>query len=378
LSFTTDTETLIKESYVIFIAVGTPSKADGSADLSGVYSVAATIGKAINDYKIIVTKSTVPIGTTHKVKKIISDLTSVEFDVVSNPEFLKEGAAVSDFMRPDRVILGCESEKAKQVMTQLYAPFTRTGNPIIVTDIKSSEMIKYGSNAMLAVRISFMNDMAKLCEKVGADVEKVRKGMGADSRIGPKFLYPGIGYGGSCFPKDISAILYLSRQKDSKLSIIEATHEINENQKRLMVDKMEALFGDLKGLTVAILGLSFKPNTDDVREAPAHIIVNSLLAKGAKVRCYDPVATENFKKTHPEGEALVYCNGLYDAVTGADAACLCTEWHELQRPDFAKIKELMNGNALFDGRNVWNSSDIKTLGFRYEGVGRPIIEGESK
>ena len=374
LSFSTDIPSSVKNVSVVFMAVGTPQGDDGNANLSYLEKAAYEVAKSINGFTVIVDKSTVPVGTAKKIQKIFDENSKYEAVVVSNPEFLKEGDAINDFMKPERIIIGTNNEKARKIMHEIYKPFVRSRDRIIDMDPQSAELTKYASNAFLATRISFMNDIAKLCEKVGADVEKVRQGMGSDSRIGPKFLYPGIGYGGSCFPKDISAILYLSKQVDSKLSVIDATHNVNENQKRLMVDKMEKVFGDLKNLTVGILGLSFKPNTDDIREAPSHIIVDTLLQKGATVKCYDPIAMENFKKEHPESERLIYCNDLYETADEADALCLCTEWHELQRPDFAKIKNIMKGNALFDGRNVWNTEEIQKHGFRYEGVGRPIIE----
>jgi UDPglucose 6-dehydrogenase len=378
LFFTTDVIEAVKDVEIIFIAVGTPQGDDGNADLSALRSAAKSVAKAIKGFTVIVNKCTVPVGTADEVQKIFDDNSEHEVVVVSNPEFLKEGNALNDFMKPERIIIGTNDDRARDILHEVYQPFVRSRDRIIDMDPRSAELTKYASNSFLAARISFMNDISNLCDVIGADVEMVRKGMGSDSRIGPKFLYPGIGFGGSCFPKDLSALLYLSRKMDTPLQIVEATPRINETQKSLIVNKLNNYFDDLKGKTIGILGLAFKPNTDDIREAPSHIIVEKLIKAGAKVQCYDPVAMANFKKEHPENENLIYCNNLYEATENADAVCLCTEWHELQRPDFKRIKELMNGNALFDGRNVWSRKEVKKYGFRCEYIGRPLINVDKK
>lgn len=373
IRFSTDLAPSVKGVAVVFMAVGTPQGEDGNADLSALFAAAEQVADAIDGFTVIVDKSTVPVGTADRVQEIFNRRARHEAVVVSNPEFLKEGDAINDFMRPERVIIGTSDERARRIMHELYQPFVRSRERIIDMDARSAELTKYASNAFLATRISFMNNIARLCEIVGADVELVRKGMGSDSRIGPKFLYAGTGYGGSCFPKDISALLYLSHEKDVYLDVVEATDAANRRQKRVLVEKLERRFGDLRGRVIAVLGLAFKPNTDDIREAPARVVVQELLERGAVVRAYDPVAMDNFMAVFPPSAQISYFDNLYDTVTGADAACLVTEWHEFQRPDFARVRKLMRGNTLLDGRNVWNVGEIRENGFYYEGIGRPII-----
>jgi len=373
IRFSTDLAPSVKGVAVVFMAVGTPQGEDGNADLSALFAAAEQVADAIDGFTVIVDKSTVPVGTADRVQEIFNRRARHEAVVVSNPEFLKEGDAINDFMRPERVIIGTSDERARRIMHELYQPFVRSRERIIDMDARSAELTKYASNAFLATRISFMNNIARLCEIVGADVELVRKGMGSDSRIGPKFLYAGTGYGGSCFPKDISALLYLSHEKDVYLDVVEATDAANRRQKRVLVEKLERRFGDLRGRVIAVLGLAFKPNTDDIREAPARVVVQELLDRGAVVRAYDPVAMDNFMAVFPPSAQISYFDNLYDTVTGADAACLVTEWHEFQRPDFARVRKLMRGNTLLDGRNVWNVGEIRENGFYYEGIGRPII-----
>lgn len=372
ITFTTDIDAAVKGVKVIFMAVGTPQGDDGNADLKYLEQATKTVASSIDGDVIVVHKSTVPVGTASKMQEIYNKESKYKVSVVSNPEFLKEGDAINDFMKPERIIIGTNDETTRATMHELYSPFVRTRDRIIDMDPVSAELTKYASNAFLATRISFMNDLSRLCDLVGADIELIRRGMGSDSRIGPKFLYPGIGYGGSCFPKDISAILYLSRSLDSRLSIVEETSNVNDTQKGVIVDKMLRHFKSLNGMTVAVLGLAFKPNTDDTREAPAKVIIRRLKENGVSVRAYDPVAQENFKNEFPEDSNLKYCNGLYETVTGADAAILCTEWKEFQQPDFEKISKLMKGKALFDGRNVWSRKETARCGFRLEGIGRPV------
>lgn len=374
IRFCTDLTSSVKGVSVVFLAVGTPQGEDGNADLRALWAAAKQVAEAIDGFTVIVDKSTVPVGTAEQVQQIFNQYAKHEAVVVSNPEFLKEGDAINDFMRPERIIIGTSDERARRIMHELYQPFVRSRERIIDMDPCSAELTKYASNAFLATRISFMNNIARLCEIVGADVELVRKGMGSDSRIGPKFLYAGTGYGGSCFPKDISALLYLSQQKNVLLDVVQATDNTNRRQKRILVEKLQRRFGDLQDRIIAVLGLAFKPNTDDIREAPARIIVQELLKQGAIIRAYDPVAMDNFKEVYPPSHQLQYFDNLYDTVTGADAACLVTEWHEFQRPDFARIRKLMRGNTLLDGRNIWNISEIRNNGFYYEGIGRPIIK----
>ena len=372
LRFTTDVAQAVSDVEVIFVAVGTPPKEDGSADLSYVWDVARTIGKHATDFTVVVDKSTVPVGTADRVLEILHETgPGKDFAVVSNPDFLKEGDAVNDFRKPSRVVIGTNNEKARELMRYLYAPFVRTRERIQVMDARSAEVTKYACNAMLATRISFMNEMAKLCDRVGADVQDVRLGMGWDERIGSRFLFPGVGYGGSCFPKDVKAIVSTAREHGVALSIMEAVEDVNAAQKKLLAQYvLEHFGGDVKGKVVALWGLAFKPHTDDVREAPAYTIARTLLDAGASVRLHDPVARHTFAQQLPEGEGVVYCDHNYDAVEGADALCLVTEWPAYRRPDFRRVKELMRDAAIFDGRNIWAPEVIREFGFKYYGIGR--------
>ncbi len=372
IRFSTDIEGAIQAADVVFVAVGTPPAQDGSADLSAVYKVAEAFGKTIDRYKVIVNKSTVPVGTADKVREIVSGLTKQPFAVASNPEFLKEGAAISDFMKPDRVIIGTDDARARELLKQLYAPFVRTQDRIQLMDPRSAELTKYAANAMLATRISFMNDLALLAEKVGADIEAVRKGVGSDSRIGPKFLYPGPGYGGSCFPKDLSALVFLADQLDHDLDVIRAAERVNARQKKVLAHKVQKHFGlDLKGKTVAVWGLAFKPETDDIRESPALVLIDELLSMGANVRAHDPQAMANIAAIY--GDRITLAPTMYDAAEGADALVLVTEWHEFRAPDFPRLKTIMRTPALFDGRNIWPVEEVARVGFSYEGIGRRPI-----
>jgi UDPglucose 6-dehydrogenase len=369
LSFTTDIVAAVRGADVVFIAVGTPSAHDGSADLSQVLGAAEAIGRAITGFTVVVTKSTVPVGTAQKIKDAIGKVTQQPFAVGSNPEFLKEGDAVNDFMKPDRVIIGSDDSRAIDVLRHLYAPFVRTNDRILTMDALSAELTKYASNAYLATRISFMNDVANLCERVGADVEMVRRGMGMDPRIGPKFLFPGVGYGGSCFPKDVKAAMHTARERGGSLEILEAVHRVNERQKGVLADKIvKRLGGSVDGKTIAVWGLAFKPGTDDVREAPALTVIDKLLAGGARVHAHDPVANECAQKLL--GDRIRYFDNNYDAADGADALALLTEWHQFRRPNFKRLKERMRGPHLFDGRNIWEPDEVRALGFTYEGIGR--------
>jgi len=376
ISFITDIKKAVEESLVIFIAVGTPPNEDGSADLQYVLTVAKDIGKYINGYKVVVDKSTVPVGTADLVKKTIkAELKKRElnydFDVVSNPEFLKEGMAIEDFMKPDRIIVGTDSEKAKNIMNDLYSSFTFRSNRIIFMNIRSAELTKYTANAMLATKISFINEIANLCEKVGANVEDVRIGIGSDSRIGYKFLYPGIGYGGSCFPKDIKALIKISQENNSSSQILEAVENVNYKQKRVMIDKICAHFGeDLKDKVFAIWGLSFKPMTDDVREAPSIIIINELVKRGAKIQAYDPKAIKEAKKVFGNNPFIKYFNDQYQALGNADALVLITEWRQFRHPDFQKIKNRLKQKVIFDGRNQYDPEKTKANGFTYFCIGK--------
>ncbi|WP_101689929.1 UDP-glucose dehydrogenase family protein [Dysgonomonas massiliensis] len=377
LKFTTDLSSVINDVDIIFSAVGTPPDEDGSADLRYVLDVARTIGQNLNKYIVVVTKSTVPVGTAQKVKSVIREeldkrgKTDIEFDVASNPEFLKEGAAVQDFMRPDRVVVGTESEKAKKMMEKLYSPFMLNNYRIIFTDIPSAEMIKYAANAMLATRISFMNDIANLCEIVGADVNMVRKGIGTDTRIGTKFLYAGCGYGGSCFPKDVKAIIKTGEKYGYKLELLEAVENVNERQKHILFQKlMDYYDGDIKGKTIALWGLSFKPRTDDMREAPSLVLVDQILKAGGRVKAYDPIAIEEAKRRI--GDVITYSKDAYDATVDADAILLVTEWNEFRLPSWSVIKKTMKKPVVFDGRNIYNKNELKELGFDYSGIGISI------
>jgi len=369
LTFSTDLKSAVEVSDVCFIAVGTPQGEDGSCDLQYVLGVAKEIAQAMNSYKVIVDKSTVPVGTAEKVSKLIKEYTSHPFDVVSNPEFLKQGNAVDDFLHPDRVVIGSNSEKATRIMQEIYSPFFRTGNRVIVMDVKSAEMTKYAANSFLAAKISFMNEIANLCEKVGADAEMVRVGISTDSRIGNKFLFPGIGYGGSCFPKDVKALIKTGAENDCKMTIIEAADRVNKQQRINFVNKIKNKFGNnLSGLTFALWGLAFKPKTDDMREAPAITVVNELLACGAKISAYDPKAVESAKFHF--ADRITYAKSSYDAVTDADALILLTEWNEFRRPDFEKVKSLLKNPVIFDGRNQYDAERLKEKGFEYYQIGK--------
>jgi UDPglucose 6-dehydrogenase len=370
LTFTTDTDDAVKRSLVCFIAVGTPPDEDGSSDLRAVLAVARAIGSAMNGFKVIVDKSTVPVGTARRVSEAVRGETDHPFDVVSNPEFLKEGAAIDDFLKPDRVVVGCDDPRTAEIMKELYAPFVRTGKPILSMDVASAELTKYAANAMLATRISFMNEIAELCERLGANVNDIRKGIGLDSRIGPSFLFSGIGYGGSCFPKDVKALVKTAELAGYDLKVLKAVEAVNENQKRWALRKMEAHFGaDLTGKTVAIWGLSFKPNTDDMREAPAIVVIEGLLERGATVRVTDPVAMNEAR--HHFGERVTYCDDHYGAVDGSDALIVCTEWNQFRNPDFDRLRSLLKEPVIFDGRNIFSASHLPEKGFHYVCVGRP-------
>ena len=373
LTFTNDLKTAVEKSLVCFIAVGTPQGEDGSADLKYVYQVAEDIGKSINGYKVIIDKSTVPVGTAEQVTKIIKSHTTEEFDVVSNPEFLKQGAAVDDFLKPDRVIIGSNSQRATEIMQELYAPFLRTGNPVIIMDVKSAEMTKYAANSFLAVKISYANEIANICEKVGADAEMVRIGMCADKRIGSQFLFPGLGYGGSCFPKDVKALLKTAKDNDCSYQLLQSADDVNKKQRQIFINKILKRFGnDLKGKTFAVWGLAFKPKTNDMREAPAITIINALLEKGAKVQAYDPKAFDSAEFYFKD--RIIYAKSAYDALEGADAMLLLTEWNEFRRPDFERIKSLLKTPVIFDGRNQYNGKRLLEAGFEYYCVGRNFKE----
>ena len=372
LHFTTDLTEVLDDVEVVFSAVGTPPDEDGSADLKYVLAVAHQFGQYINKYTILVTKSTVPVGTAKKVKAAIQEEldkrgVSVPFDVASNPEFLKEGAAIKDFMSPDRVVVGTESEKAREVMTRLYKPFLINNFRVIFMDIPSAEMTKYAANAMLATRISFMNDIANLCERVGANVDSVRKGIGTDARIGSKFLYAGCGYGGSCFPKDVKALLHTGIDNGYRMEVIEAVERVNEKQKSIVYDKIVKAVGNVKGKTIAILGLSFKPETDDMREAPALVVIDKLLKDGATVRVFDPIAMDECKRRI--GDSVTYCGNMYDAADGADVFALMTEWRQFRLPSWNVIKKVMQGNVVVDGRNIYDRKELEEMGFVYTRIG---------
>jgi UDPglucose 6-dehydrogenase len=373
LTFTTDLPTAVQASQIVFIAVGTPQGEDGSADLQHVLAVAGAVGQALKRYTVIVDKSTVPVGTARKVHAAIAKQTTQPFSVVSNPEFLKQGAAVDDFMKPDRVVVGVDpgDDRAAALMRELYAPFTRTGAPIMMMDTASAELSKYAANSILATRISFMNEVANVCELVGADVDHVRRAIGSDRRIGTSFLFPGVGYGGSCFPKDVKAMLKFSKDEGYGFKILGAVEAVNDSQKLRLGEKMLAHFGTLKGKTIALWGLAFKPRTDDMREAPAIAIVNQLLSQGAIVRAYDPEATETARGLF--GDRVTLCQRSYDALAGADALAIVTEWNNFREPDFAKIKELMKSPVIFDGRNIYAPEQLRALGFTYYSMGRPNV-----
>jgi UDPglucose 6-dehydrogenase len=372
LRFTTDVEEAVRASSIIFIAVGTPPGEDGSADLQHVLAVARTIGRAMDGERIVITKSTVPVGTASRVRAAIEEHTSHPVHVCSNPEFLKEGAAVEDFMKPDRVVLGVDDERAAQALRSLYEPFVRTGHQILIMDVASAEITKYAANAMLATRISFMNMVARLCEAAGADVDQVRLGIGSDGRIGPSFLFPGIGYGGSCFPKDVKALSRTIRGFALDNSILEAVEAVNESQKRLLVERVVGRFGeDLSGRTFAVWGLAFKPNTDDMREAPSLVTIEGLLERGARVVAHDPVAMEEARRHL--GDNVEYRERNYDTLEGADALIVHTEWHPYRRPDFERMLQLLRQPIIFDGRNLYKRDELERLGFEYYSVGRPPV-----
>ncbi len=373
LKFTTSLEEGVNHGEIIFLALPTPPGEDGSADLSYILGVAKQLGKLIQDYKVVVDKSTVPVGTAEKVHFAIASETNVPFDVVSNPEFLREGFAVDDFLKPDRVVIGTSSEKAQKIMEQLYKPFVRQGNPIIFMDEKSAELTKYAANSFLATKITFMNEIANFCELVGADVDKVRAGIGSDDRIGKRFLFPGIGYGGSCFPKDVQALVKSGLDNHYSFHILEAVMSINEKQKTIIVPKIKGFFnGDLKGKHIAIWGLSFKPDTDDIREAPALYIINALLAEGARITAYDPEAMENVKNLL--GNTISFASNEYEALEKADALVICTEWGIFRNPDFNRIKVALNQSVIFDGRNLFDPQEMKEKGFFYSSIGRNTVE----
>ena len=371
LAFTTSMQDAVEQSDIIFIAVGTPPDEDGSADLTHVISVAKAIGQHMNGYKIVVNKSTVPVGTADKVHQAIASATDLPFDVVSNPEFLKEGAAIDDFMYPDRVVIGTRNPKVGEIMKELYGPFVRTGNPILVMDEYSAEVTKYAANSLLATKISFINEMANLCDRVGADVEMVRRGIGSDKRIGHSFIFPGMGYGGSCFPKDVKAIIHTAKQYGYELKVLEAVEEANEAQKSIMLPKIIRHFGEnLAGLTIALWGLSFKPRTDDMREAPAIPFIEALHARGVKLQAHDPAALHEAKRLGLDAKVKL-CETNYEAVQGADALVIVTEWLDYREPDFERIRKALKQPVIFDGRNIYNPVKIRDLGFTYYAIGRP-------
>ena len=370
LTFTTELEKAIEGAEIIFLALPTPPGADGSADLKYVLGVADQLGKILKDYKVIVNKSTVPVGTADKVTKAIAKNYTGAFDVVSNPEFLREGVAVDDFMKPDRVVVGTKSERAKKLMSDLYAPFVRQGNPIIFMDERSSELTKYAANSFLATKISFMNEIAQLCERMGADVDMVRRGIGSDDRIGKRFLFPGIGYGGSCFPKDVQALIMSSDEVNYDFEILKAVEKVNALQKLSLVEKISSYYkGQLKGKHIALWGLAFKPNTDDIREAPALSIIDALISMGATIAAYDPEAMPNVKAQI--GDKIQYAQSQYEALTGADFLIIATEWSEFRTPDFERIEKEIKNKIIFDGRNLFEVAKMKELGYHYVSIGRP-------
>jgi UDPglucose 6-dehydrogenase len=368
IGFATDLAGAVRASDVVFIAVGTPERDDGSADLRVAMAVAQQIAQSAERYTVVVNKSTVPVGTAARMQAEISAHAKVPIDVVSNPEFLKEGAAIDDFQRPDRIVIGSSSEQARAIMAELYAPYVRTDSPIYFMDPRSAELTKYAANAMLAVRISFMNEVAMLCERVGAEVDPVRKAMGADERIGQKFLFPGCGYGGSCFPKDVKALIATARNHGLDFALLSAVDAVNDRQKRLLAQKARAHFGNLRGRRFGVWGLAFKPKTDDLRHAPALTLIDELLADGATVAAHDPVASDNARRVF--GDRVQFAPNPYAAADGADALFLVTEWNEFRQPDFARIRGAMKQPVLFDGRNIWDPARVRELGFTYYGVGR--------
>jgi len=373
LTFTTNLADAVKEAQIIFMALPTPPGGDGAADLSYILGAAKDISKLITEYKVIVNKSTVPVGTADKVKAVFAENTSIEVDVVSNPEFLREGVAVDDFMKPDRVVLGTKSEKAKKLMTELYGPYVRQGNPILFMDERSSELTKYAANSFLATKITFMNEIANLCELVGADVDAVRKGIGSDERIGKRFLFPGVGYGGSCFPKDVQALVKSSDDYAYDFQILKSVMEVNERQKTILVDKVLKYYkGDIKGKHFALWGLAFKPETDDIREAPALYIIDALVKNGATVTVFDPEAMSNVKGVI--GNQVNYAKNQYEALEGADALLIATEWSVFRNPDFEKIDNILKNKVVFDGRNLYDLQKMIDLGYYYNSIGRKLID----
>ncbi len=369
LLFTTDLDSAVKNSLICFIAVGTPQKDDGSCDLNSVLKVAESIARSMNDYKVIVNKSTVPVGTADKVRDVIKQFTSYEFDVISNPEFLKQGAAVDDFLKPDRVIIGSDSQRATDIMQEVYSPFLRTGNPVIVMDVKSAEMSKYAANSFLATKISFINELANICEKVGADIEQVRTGMSTDTRIGSQFLFPGLGYGGSCFPKDVKALIRVAKDNNVPCDILQSADNTNAMQRKTFIEKILNYYGgDVRGKAFALWGLAFKPRTNDMREAPAITIIRTLLERGASVKAYDPKAVDEAKKIFKD--SITYASSSYDALEGADSLILATEWNEFRRPDFNRIKNTLKKPVIFDGRNQYNPERMYNNGFDYVCIGK--------
>lgn len=377
LQFTTDLKSAIVGAQVIFLALPTPPGEDGSADLSYILGVADTLGSLIADYKVIVDKSTVPVGTAEKVTAAIAKNAKVDFDVVSNPEFLREGFAVDDFLKPDRVVIGTTSEKAKKVMNTLYSPYVRQGNPIIFMDEKSAELTKYAANSFLATKITFMNEIANFCEKVGADVDMVRMGIGSDDRIGKRFLFPGIGYGGSCFPKDVQALVRSGKEHDHNFNILNSVMEVNEKQKTIIVPKIKDFFkGNLKGKKIGIWGLAFKPDTDDIREAPALYIIKELLSEGAEIIAFDPEAMLNVKAVF--GDKIQFCDSRDEVLVGVDALVIATEWQVFRTPDFKVMAKEMNQKVIFDGRNLYNVDEMQELGFYYNSIGRRSVTGNNE
>ncbi|MBK0382158.1 UDP-glucose/GDP-mannose dehydrogenase family protein [Pedobacter sp. SD-b] len=375
IKFTTDLAEAIKDAVIIFLALPTPPGGDGKADLSYVLGAAKDIANLITDYKVIVTKSTVPVGTADKVRAAFEENTLVEVDVVSNPEFLREGVAVDDFMKPDRVVVGTRSERAKKLMEELYAPYVRSGNPVIFMDERSSELTKYAANSFLATKITFMNEVANLCELVGADVDMVRKGVGADDRIGKRFLFPGIGYGGSCFPKDVQALALSSKEYEYDFKILDAVMEVNQSQKLKIVEKMLKYYNnDIKGKKFALWGLAFKPETDDIREAPALYIIDELIKAGAEIVAYDPEGMENVKKL--KGDVLAFADNAYHALEGADALIIATEWQAFRNPDFKQMGEKLKNKVIFDGRNLYDLHKMIDLGYYYNSIGRATVSQE--
>jgi len=374
LKFTTDLSEAVEHADIIFLALPTPPGEDGSADLSYILGVAEELGKIIKEYKVIVNKSTVPVGTAEKVHEAVSKNTKTEFDVVSNPEFLREGLAVDDFMKPDRIVIGSKSEKAKKMMEELFAPFVRQGNPIVFMDERSSELTKYASNSYLATRITFMNEIANICERIGADVDLVRIGMGNDTRIGKRFLFSGIGYGGSCFPKDVTALHKSAQDYGYHFDILDSVMRVNEIQKTIIVPKIKNYFkNDLKGKKIALWGLSFKPDTDDIREAPALYIIDKLVEEGVKITAYDPEAMKNVKKLL--GDKIELVNDHYEALKDADALVIATEWSVFRTPDFRKVESNLKSKVIFDGRNLYDLNQMEKLGFYYNSIGRRVING---